>query len=216
MHRHKNTLCRLSRALFLVALLAACSDDYDVRPVVAMGGVSMNVEDPLESGRALLVSGQYGLAVETLDRLVRREPTNPRAMTLLAVAYDRLHRTDLADRYYGAALAADPHFVAALNNWGYSHLLRRDYAEAARLLRLAAAVKGHNPVVEANLKLLNGGPDAAPSEAAEPTHPPPPRVIPIGAHVSIDTRIVPLVRMAPGVQLLVTRPAQNVVPAVGG
>ena len=45
---------------------------------------------------------QYGVAVETLGRLVQQEPGNPRAMTLLAVAYDRLHRSDLADRYYAA------------------------------------------------------------------------------------------------------------------
>jgi Flp pilus assembly protein TadD len=217
MRRPKIIVWRLGGILLAAAaLLAGCNDDYGVRPVVAMAGVNMNVQDPTESGRAFLVSGQYGLAVEKLGRLVQQEPGNARAMTLLAVAYDRLHRTDLADRYYGAALAADPHFVAALNNWGYSHLLRRDYAEAARLLRLAAEVKGHGPIVEANLRLLSGTSEGPPSQAAEPVSQPAPRMVPIAAHVTADTRVVPLVRMAPGVQLLVTRPAPAVAAATGG
>jgi len=209
-------LLRLGGALLASALLVGCGDDYGVRPVVTMDGVNMNVKDPVEGARAYLVSGQYGLAVETLGRLVQQEPGNPRAMTLLAVAYDRLHRSDLADRYYAAALTADPHFVAALNNWGYSHLLRRDYAEAARLLRLAAEVQGHDPIVEANLRLLDRTPEVPPSQATKPGSQPAPRIIPIAAHVSVDTHIVPLVRMAPGVQLLVTRPTPAVAPASGG
>jgi len=208
---------RLGCALLMAVLLAGCSDDdYGVRPVVTVDGANMNVMDPVERGRAFLLSGQYGLAVGTLSSAVQAEPTNERAMTLLAVAYDRLHRYDLADRYYGAALALDPLFVAALNNWGYSRLLRRDYAEADRLLRLAAAVQGHDPVVEANLRLLGGTGAAEPPAAAEPASAPAPGVMPIAAHVTADTRIVPLVRMAPGVQLLVTRPGRAVASEVGG
>jgi tetratricopeptide (TPR) repeat protein len=125
-----------------------------------------------------------------------------RALNLIAEAYDRLHRYDLADRYHAEALEADPESVAALNNWGFSYLVRGDKTRAIGLLQRAVAIKGDQPVVLANLRLATGGDAAASgtSPAADGAS-----EIPLGEHVTLVRRTGTLVRVAPGVQLLVTR-----------
>ncbi len=198
---------RIGTALVATALLVAgCAGTAsNVRPVIAMDGNSMNVQDPVENGRALLVTGQYGLAIDVLSRALHEDPKNPRTLTLLAEAYDRLHRYDLADRYHEEALLIDPNFVAALNNWGYSFLVRGDKARAVGLLERAIAVKKGHPVITANLQLATGGVTAALQDT--------PSVLPvadsandlqISAHVVAVHRTGRLIRLAPGVQLLLT------------
>jgi tetratricopeptide (TPR) repeat protein len=159
----------------------------------------------VSNGRALLVTGQYGLAIDALSRVLHDDPANVRALTLLAEAYDRLHRYDLADRYHADALEIDPNSVAALNNWGFSLLVRGDKTRAVELLRRAEAVKGDQPVVLANLRLA--GEDATASSATPVAGPPPgdgESDISLGEHVTLVRRTGVLVRMAPGVQLLLT------------
>jgi len=198
---------RIGIALVIAALLlAGCAGTAsNVRAVIAMDGTSMNVQDPVENGRALLVTGQYGLAIDALSRVLHDDPKNARTLTLLAEAYDRLHRYDLADRYHGEALQVDPNFVAALNNWGYSFLVRGDKARAVGLLERAAAVKKDNPVILANLQLAAGNATAASQDtpsvlpAADSN-----RDVQISAHVVAVHRTGKLIRMAPGVQLLLT------------
>ncbi len=166
----------------------------------------MDVQDPVANGRALLVTGQYGLAIDALSRALHDDPTNVRTLNLLAEAYDRLHRYDLSDRYHAEALQLDPNSVAALNNWGYSYLVRGDKARAVGLLERAAAVKGDHPVVVANLRLASG--DVA-TASKDPTSSGPAAEsagdLLLGEHVTLVRRIGKLVRVAPGVQMLVTR-----------
>lgn len=199
-----------------VGLLSGCSGTAgNVRPVIAMGGDSMNIHDPVENGRALLMTGQYGLAIEALSRVLHDDPGNARTLTLLAEAYDRLHRYDLADRYHGQALQADPNFVAALNNWGYSYLVRGDKPRAVGLLERAVAVKKDHPVILANLQLAAGDAPAASqkvpsvSPIAEATG-----EIQVSEHVVAVRRTGKLVRVAPGVQMLLTG-RQRVPPMQG-
>jgi len=145
------------------------------------------------------------LAIDALSRVLHDDPANARALTLLAEAYDRLHRYDLADRYHADALEIDPNSVAALNNWGFSLLVRGDKARAVALLRRAEAVKGDQPVVLANLRLA--GEEATASSAAPIAGPPAgdgESDISLGEHVTLVRRTGVLVRMAPGVQLLLT------------
>src|SRR5688572_3214428 len=120
-------------------LLGGCAvGSGDARPIMApamsMDGQKFDLQDPVENGRALVLTGQFGLAVDVLSRAAQTDPHNARALTLLAVAYGQLKRFDLADRYHAQALEADPDSVAALNNWGYSYLVRGDKIRAADLL----------------------------------------------------------------------------------
>ena len=206
-------LCRFLVLLALCGGLSGCAffaggesrdDAGGVRPMIAVGGTRIEVADPVENGRALLLTGQYGLAVNALSRVVDDQPQNVRALTLLAEAYGRLRRFDLADRYHSEALALDPNAVVTLNNWGYSYLERGDTARAIGLLERAKAIKGDQPVVQANLQLAIGDTAAAePAESAEP-----PAVVEgsrvVSDHVLLLRRTGKLVRLAPGVQLLVT------------
>jgi tetratricopeptide (TPR) repeat protein len=188
------------------AFLGGCSGMWEgARPVIAMDGNRMDVQDPVGNGRALLVTGQYGLAIDALSRAVHDDPGNVRALNLMAEAYARLHRYDLADRYHAEALEIDPNSVAALNNWGFSLLVRGDKARAIELLRRAEAVKGDQPVVMANLRLA--GEDATAASTAPIAGPPVgdgATEVSLGRHVILVRKTAVLVRMAPGVQWLLT------------
>lgn len=204
-----------SRQSVLVAItiaaasLGGCSIMRDdVRPMIAIDGDRMEVQDPVANGRALLVTGQYGLAIDALSRVVHDDPTNVHALNLIAEAYARLRRFDLADRYHGEALEIDPNSVAALNNWGFSYLVRGDKTHAIALLERAEAIEGSQPVVLANLTLAAGEQPGQPVDASQSaTLDSETGDIPIGDHVIIVRRKGKVIRIAPSVQLLVTNGA---------
>lgn len=190
----------------LSLLLAGCAvGPGGSRPMMAMDGQPFDLQDPVENGRALILTGQLGLAVDTLSRTVSDDPGNARALTLLAVAYGKLKRFDLADRYHAEALEADPVSVAALNNWGYSYLVRGDRTRATDLLARAAVAGAGRPIVAANLALARGAEGGgevpvfpASINAAAATS------VRLSEHVTLVRPTGRLVRVAPGVQLLRT------------
>lgn len=197
---------RLGIALVIAsALLGGCMSS-PMRPVIAMDGEQIDMQDPVGNGRALLITGQYGLAIDSLTETVQEDPGNAAAYALLAVAYDHLKRYDLADRYHTEALRIDPNSIVALNNWGYSFLMRGDRARARGLLERAIAVDGSRPIVAANLALANGE-RSSPASVVQST-PAQPAVteqsVRISDHVVLVRRVGRLVRLAPGVQMLVT------------
>jgi len=186
-------------------LLAGCAGGSgEWRPLMAMDGQHFDVLDPVENGRGLILTGQFGLAIDTLTQAVGDDPRNARALTLLAVAYGQLKRFDLADRYHAEALQIDPNSVAALNNWGYSYLVRGDRTRAAGLLERAVATSDGRPVVAANLALAQG--DRSPrlpvsrtavTASATPN-------LRLSRHVTLVRPAGRLLRVAPGVQMLLT------------
>jgi hypothetical protein len=199
-----------------VGSLAGCSQPMSAgRPIVSFGGDAVDVTDPVDQARVQLTMGQFGLAVDTLQTALHREPQSGRILNLLAVAYDKIGRSDLADRYFAESLQIDPKASVTLNNWGYSKLLRGDRTAALDMFQRAAAENPDNPVVLANLALAQGragGTDAgtgvamavespaAPVDAfanAAPTNP-------VRGHVQILTATPSVVRQASGVQLLLT------------
>jgi tetratricopeptide (TPR) repeat protein len=200
------------RKLLGLALLAAAlavsgcaAMSGGVRPAMTIDGQRVDFDDPLERGRGLAATGQYGLAVDTLSEVVHDDPRNVRALNLLAVTYAQLKRYDLADRYHQQALEVDPNSVAALNNLGYSHLMRGNAAQAIGLLERAAAVGKGEPVVAANLALATGRTGAPAMEPkAEAVPPVIEQSVRISDHVTLVRRTGQLRRIAPSVQLLVT------------
>jgi Flp pilus assembly protein TadD len=93
----------------LTLLLGGCAAGAgEGRPILAMDGQHLDASDPVERGRALVLTGQYGLAIEGLSEAVARDPGNARALSLLAVSYAQVKRFDLADRYHAQALEIDP------------------------------------------------------------------------------------------------------------
>ena len=69
-----------------------------------------------QAGRQQLAQGQTGLAIESFRKaLANAEPRAP-ALNGLAVAYSRLGRFDLAQRFFHEAIAADPQDVRYSEN----------------------------------------------------------------------------------------------------
>lgn len=198
-------------------LMSGCAvSSSGIQPVMTLDGQRIELNDPVERARGMVATGQYGLAVDALTQIVRDEPANVRAINLLAVTYAHLKRYDLADRYHQQALLIDANSVAALNNWGYSYLLRGDSARAVGLLERAAAVGKGYTVVAANLALATGqaGATAAAPSDGEPSVQRE-QNIRLSDHVVLVRRTGELRRLAPGVQLLVTKespPASELKP----
>ncbi|MCA0910389.1 hypothetical protein [Qipengyuania gaetbuli] len=92
-------------------------------------------EADLEEGRRLLAEGQIGNALPALQRAALNRETAPEAANALGVAYARLGRGDLAERYFRAAVTLAPEetkFAANLDRFYASDLgqdLRTLYAQ---------------------------------------------------------------------------------------
>jgi hypothetical protein len=209
----RGRLSGLAAALIACAgLLAGCSSSLPAgRPIVSFGGDTVDVTDPVDRARVQLTMGQFGLAVETLQSALHREPQSGRILNLLAVAYDKIGRSDLADRYFAESLEIDPHAAVTLNNWGYSKLLRGDRAAALDLFQQAAAKTPDNPVILANLALAQGtaggtgtGVATAPESPAAPAYEVANAMPAAHGPIQILTATPCVVRQASGVQLLVT------------
>ncbi|MCA0903695.1 tetratricopeptide repeat protein [Qipengyuania aquimaris] len=79
----------------------------------------------LEEGRRLLAEGQYGNAIPALQRAALNRQTAPDAANALGVAYARIGRGDLAERYFRAAVTLAPQdakFAANLERFYASDL----------------------------------------------------------------------------------------------
>jgi tetratricopeptide (TPR) repeat protein len=192
--------------LGLSVLLGGCAIGAgEGRPILGLDGQHLDASDPVERGRALILTRQYGLAIDGLTEVVTTDPGNARALSLLAVAYGQLKRFDLADRYHARALEIDPDSSVVLNNWGYSYLVRGDDRQATDLLERAMATGDGRTIVAANLALARGSDIAAtPARDEAATGDVPTRSIRISSHVTLVRPAARVRRVAPGVQMLLT------------
>lgn len=69
---------------------------------------SSEAADPLAQGRSLLALGQNGNAISAFRSALRENPNSGDAFNGLAIAYDRIGRQDLAQRYFELAVSAAP------------------------------------------------------------------------------------------------------------
>lgn len=107
------------------------------------------------TGRNHFVAGNYGLAEKHFRKAVELRATNGNAWMGLAASYDRLGRFDMADRAYQQAIKVSGRTPKLINNMGYSQLLRGNTDEARKLLNEAHKLMPNDPVVKANLALLD-------------------------------------------------------------
>ena len=90
-----------------------------------------------EQGKQYLRSGNFGLAIGAFQAELVRSPNFVPALNGLAIAYDRLGRSDVAKQYLDKALALDPKSVATLNNLAYLNLTRGETTAALAYARQA-------------------------------------------------------------------------------
>jgi Tfp pilus assembly protein PilF len=156
---------RLTSALaaaLLTVMLAACSG---VEPIGAPGSLIGDEElaryvpsdEPYRAGAMHFRRGEYGLAERYFREATEKAPKDAASWVGLAAAYDRLHRFDLADRAYQSAIQISGETVQILNNQGYSYLLRGNLVSARAKFARARSLEPGNPLVDNNMKLLDGG-----------------------------------------------------------
>ena len=108
----------------------------------------------LERGKDEIALGHADRAVETLTAAVKGVPTDWEPAATLAVAFDRLGRTEEAEAQYRAATALNPENADVLNNHALSRALAGHLDEALSLLRRAVLLPSAGPRIRANLAFL--------------------------------------------------------------
>jgi tetratricopeptide (TPR) repeat protein len=125
-----------------------------VAPLSHPGLAGDDPNDDVQRGKKYFRSNNFGLAEKSFRTAVEKHPNDAGAWVGLAASYDRLHRFDLADRAYAAALRLVGPTAELLNDQGFSYMLRGDYTRAHKKLQEAQAKDPANPYVQANLQLL--------------------------------------------------------------
>lgn len=155
------------------------------------------------AGRAQLAEGRTGLAIESFRRgLASGEPIAP-AVNGLGVAYARLGRFDLAQRYFRQAMASDPADTRYADNLARlmtspTFALRRDGDAVQSALRAAAAPAASVPatatakagLVPGKLQRVSRG------EVRIATAPPQPAPVAFQRAARADGEFKPLVRFS--------------------
>ena len=108
MHISKTKCALAGCATFIVA---GCASQQSIAPQYRLSAPSAQVVEGssmLQRGRAQLDAGLDALAIESFRTEIRFNTDNVDAYNGLAVAYGRIGRNDLAQRYFEIALAKDP------------------------------------------------------------------------------------------------------------
>jgi tetratricopeptide (TPR) repeat protein len=93
--------CQVIHGIHFSHFISSIGKHHAPAPALAAGSST-------EAGRAQLADGQPGLAIASFQRaLSNGEPVAP-ALNGLGVAYARLDRDDLAERFFREAMAVDP------------------------------------------------------------------------------------------------------------
>lgn len=138
--------------------LAACAgaDEAGLSKSASVAAGAETVASYSEKGKAEFEAGRFGNAIGYYRKAVDLDPFSVSALNGLAAAYDRIGRSDVAERLYLSALRVDPSSTQTLNNLGYSYLLRGKKDLASVYLRDAATQSGDadKETIQSNLRIL--------------------------------------------------------------
>ena len=143
----------LAGALTSVLVAAACggamnfSQDAQFSPDMGItdGG------DPLTQGKRHFANRNFGLAIQAFEEARQIAPQSINVLNALAVSYEEIGRSDIADSYFLEALDVNPSSAQTYNNWAMVQLGRGNSAKAAQLLAEAARLAPGDPVVAGNI-----------------------------------------------------------------
>jgi tetratricopeptide (TPR) repeat protein len=133
-------LLLMAAVLWVPVFLNGCESGsgQDVRSLLEKAGQGASSSD-YDRGKRELAAGDYGLAIEAFAAEVARDPKSIRALNGEAIAYDKLGRSDVAERFFQAALAVDQNSPETLNNLAILHLTHGDPDGAIVLAERAKA-----------------------------------------------------------------------------
>jgi len=138
-------------ASVLVALGCGNDDGFGSQPrFTADGGIESGI-DPLSQGKRHFANGNFGLAIEAFEEARLIAPASVNVLNALAIAYEEVGRSDLADSYFLEALDADPTSSQTYNNWAMAQLGRGNGVKAHELLAEAARLAPGDDVIIANI-----------------------------------------------------------------
>lgn len=196
-----------------VPALTACANPFVKANQAAARLLPVSGNADLAMGRQALADGQYGTAIAAL-RFARLDPAcSAEATNALGVAYARIGRDDLAERYFREALALAPddrRFAA--------NLARFEQGRSARLANLAAAqvpapVAAPIQPLKGNVRMVMAGPGrsvmitrAASPQAIRVVNPVPAQTIQV-ANGKLQLAAAGPVRAGPIAHVTVTGPA---------
>lgn len=129
-------------------------------------------ESNLDIARREFGRGNYGNAIEYLEKELAQKPASVAALNGLGACYDQLGRFDVAQRYYFRALDLAPESSQTLSNIGYSYLQQGRHREAEAILELSLQKDADNQVAANNLSLARAGnvSEASPVQVARSTN----------------------------------------------
>lgn len=137
----------------------------------------MDADAHYRTGRYFQEQVRFDLAIDAYRRVLAAQPDHVDALNALGVIYSLQQQPELAEQYFGLALAADPLAARVHNNLGY-HLLKSGRgAEAIVAFEKARELEPGNADTQANLlaaRVAMGLPGDAPVAASPAVAPAPP------------------------------------------
>jgi hypothetical protein len=127
-------------------LVAGCAAHQQFAPEYRLSSTApaeVTGASMMQRGRAQLDAGLDALAIESFRGEIRQNPESADAYNGLAVAYGRIGRNDLAQRYFETALAKDPSNAKAQSNLAQ---LTGDYPAKMQMAELAVPKVAVEPV----------------------------------------------------------------------
>jgi len=126
---------RIAGWVLATMLLSACaptelnSRDTSGRQTSASVNTQLGIEYMRE--------GMYEASLEKLEKAISQDPSYQAAHTSIAVLYERLGETKLAEKHYRKAYKLDPRDALTLNNYGQFLCHHGRYDEADRMFNTA-------------------------------------------------------------------------------
>ncbi len=145
-------------ASILIAMTGCATSPGINQPDSAAAVMSTRaVSSNLDYARREFGRGNYGSAIEYLEKELASRPASVAALNGLGACYDQLGRYDVAQRYYFRALDLAPDSSQTLSNIGYSYLQQGRHREAVTILEHALQKDGADQVAANNLELARDG-----------------------------------------------------------
>jgi Flp pilus assembly protein TadD len=159
--------CLLS-LLVLAAMLGGCggwswtppawpaASDLPNDELAAIGDRPPTLKTRYAMARLLAAQGRDAECETVLQQILTESPGFMPAYCDLAELQMRQQRMDDAVHTLGAGLQVDPHNAILLNNLGFCHVMKNDFAKALDFFTEAAAVMPQNARYRANMALALG------------------------------------------------------------
>lgn len=133
---------KFAGSLLLALLVAGCATTGGGGDTTGNLGVERR-DSPgkiyVEMGIAYMRNGQDAVALQKLRRAIEVDEQNPEAHNVIAILYERLGETELAERHYDRAAKLDPRDPYIRNARGSFFCKRDRYDEADHEFQLALA-----------------------------------------------------------------------------